>query len=127
MKTLFSFLALMALVVTSSFTVTTQEQTNAAQTFSCFNYIRVHKQGKNDASLSWAVSNPQIAYFIVERSYDGEFFDQAATVASSNSSMYKHIDKGLYPGYIHFRVLAVYPDGSSEYSPVETLRIVQRK
>ena len=68
MKTLLSFVAFTALVLTSSFTVSTQKQANAQQTAASFNYLRVHRQGQTGAGLSWSVSDPQISYFVVERS-----------------------------------------------------------
>lgn len=127
MKTLFSFLAFAALVITSSFTVAQQQEVNVKQAFSCFNFMRVNRQGKNDVAINWAVNNPQISMFIVERSYDGEFYDNVTTIPSSGASIYRHQDRDIYPGVIYYRVIAVYNNGSTECSPVESIRIVQRR
>jgi hypothetical protein len=37
------------------------------------------------------------------------------------------MDENVFPGYIHYRIVAVNDDTSSEISPVEVIRIVQRK
>jgi hypothetical protein len=127
MKTLFSFLTIAVLVLTSSFTVANQQEANVNKAFSCFNYLRVHRQGKNDVAINWAVNSPQISMFILERSYDGDFFDNVSTVAANGASVYRQQDKDIYPGVIYYRVVAVYNNGSTECSPVESIRIVQRK
>jgi hypothetical protein len=124
MKTLLSYLALAALIITSSFTVNQQQQLNQ-QSDNCFNSFRAHRQGKAGVSLVWTVSSSDITQFVVERSYDGEFFDNVNPVDFNGSSSYKYNDKEIYPGVIYYRVVAVKSDGTTECSPVETVRIVQ--
>jgi hypothetical protein len=127
MKTLFSLLAFTALVLTSSFTVETQKEINAHMVNGSFSFFRVHRQGKDGVALNWAVSNPNVARFIVERSYDGEFYDVVETKNANGASMYRTLDKEIYPGILYYRVTAVYANGATDASPVEVLRIVQRK
>lgn len=124
MKTLISYLALTALILTSSFTVNQQQQLNN-QSENCFDSFRVHRQGKAAISLSWTVSSADINQFIVERSYDGEFFENVTSINFNGSSAYKYKDNGIYPGVIYYRITAVMEDGTTEYSSVETIRIVQ--
>lgn len=124
MKTLISYLALTALILTSSFTVNQQQQLNK-QSENCFDSFRVHRQGKAAISLSWTVSSADINQFIVERSYDGEFFENVTSINFNGSSAYKYKDNGIYPGVVYYRITAVREDGTTEYSSVETVRIVQ--
>jgi hypothetical protein len=125
MKTLMSYLAVFALILTSSFTINSQQQLNEKNGTGCFNHIRVHRQGKNVVA-AWAVTTKDIAGFSVERSYDGDFFEEAGSVDADGGSSYKYTDIGVFPGLIYYRVKAVHTDGTTEYSPVETIRIMQR-
>jgi hypothetical protein len=124
MKTLLSYVAIAALIITSSFTVNQQQQLNQ-KTFNCFSRFNVHRAGKANIELTWTVSSPDIVQFVVERSYDGDFYDNLTTVDFNGSSSYKSKDNGVYPGVIYYRVTAVKSDGSTECSPVESVRIVQ--
>lgn len=126
MKALVSYLAVAALIVASSFTVSQQKQLNQPAPNSCFGRFNVHRAGKAKIELVWTVSENGITQFQVERSYDGEFFDPVTTVDFNGSSSYKTKDADIYPGTIYYRVTAVKSDGTTECSPVESVRIVQR-
>jgi hypothetical protein len=67
-----------------------------------------------------------IAYFIVERSYDGEYFDPINQVQANGSKRETWLDNDIFPGYIHYRIVCVMVDDSKVYSDPETVRIVQR-
>jgi len=126
MKALVSYLAIAALIVASSFTVGQQKQLNQQSVNSCFSRFNVHRAGKADIEITWTVSDGTITQFQVERSYDGDFYEPVGnTVNFNGSSSYKSKDKGVFPGYIYYRVTAVKSDGSTECSPVESIRIVQ--
>ena len=125
MKAFVSYLAVAALIVASSFTVSQQKQLNQQSLNSCFSRFNVHRAGKADIELTWSVSSGDIKQFIVERSYDGDFYDNVTNVNFSGSSSYKSKDVGVFPGFIYYRVTAVKSDGTTECSPVETIRIVQ--
>jgi hypothetical protein len=126
MKTLLSYLAVAALIIASSFTVNQQHQLNQRQApGSCFGRFNAHRAGKANIELSWNITSGEIAQFVVERSYDGEFFDEVNSVNFNGSSAYKYKDNGVYPGMIYYRITAVKADGTTECSPVETVRIVQ--
>jgi hypothetical protein len=125
MKALVSYLAVAALIVASSFTVSQQKQLNQHSVNSCFSRFNVHRAGKSNVELTWTVSAPGITQFVVERSYDGEFFDPVTTLNFNGTSSYKSKDNGVFPGVIYYRVTAVKSDGTTECSPVESVRIVQ--
>lgn len=125
MKTLMSYFAIAALIITSSFTVNNQQQLNNQSVNGCFDQFRGHRQGKAAITLSWRVACSDIVQFVVERSYDGEFFDNAGSVNFNGSATYKYKDNGVYPGRIYYRITAIKSDGTTEISPVEMVRIVQ--
>lgn len=127
MKTIISILTLTALVLTSSFTATSQQEVNKQLANGSFSFFRAHRQGKAGIGLTWAVTTQQASYFIVERSYDGEFFEPAGTVNYTGVSVYKFHDTDVFPGFIHYRIVSVGRDDVHETSAVETVRIVQRK
>ena len=126
MKALFSYMAVAALIVASSFTFNKQKELNQQSVTNCFARFNVHRAGKANIELTWTVSSPDISQFVIQRSYDGDFFDDLNTVPFNGSSSYKSKDNGVYPGVIYYRVTAVKSDGTTECSSVETVRIVQR-
>lgn len=125
MKALVSYLAVAALIVASSFTVSQQKQLNQQSVNSCFTRLNVHRAGKSNVEIAWTVSASGVTQFVVERSYDGDFFDNVTTVNFDGSSSYKSKDAGVFPGVIYYRVTAIMSDGTTECSPVETIRIMQ--
>ncbi len=123
------FLALFAvLTLTSSYfsTVISATTTQTVAVTSCFDHFRIHRQAQSVA-LSWAATSTDVVQFVVERSYDGEFYEAIAEMASSGARAYKFKDDTVYPGVIYYRIKAVKEDGSSEDSSVESIRIVKRK
>lgn len=125
MKALVSYLAVAALIVASSFTVNQQKQLNQQSVNSCFSRFNVHRAGKANIELTWTVSSPDISQFLVERSYDGDFYENVTNLNFNGSSSYKSKDLNVFPGVIYYRVTAVKTDGTTECSPVETIRIMQ--
>lgn len=95
-----------------------------------FGYFRIHRIG-NDVALNWSVTNPgSVTRFSVERSFDAAFsFSETLeeVECSSANPSYKYRDCTTFPGYLYYRVAAHYADGSTEYSPVEVIRIVSRR
>lgn len=88
-------------------------------------YFRAHRQGKG-VTLNWGVSfNTTIAYYIIIRSYDGEFFDPVSQIPNEGSARLSWHDGSVFPGYIHYRVVCVLMDGTEIYSEIKTVRIVQ--
>jgi hypothetical protein len=129
MKTLISYVAVTIFVLASSFTIDVQQNLNHKTTYNCFNYLRGHRQGKSGVNLSWAVNDPSIDHFTIEQFFEGD--DYAYPVGSevkfNGSSTYKVVLTDVFPGNITYRVTAVRADGTSECSPLEQVRIVQRK
>jgi len=127
MKTV-PFLALFAfLTLTSSYfsTVISAPVHKTFTTAGTFSHFRVHRQG-NAVALSWAVSSPDVTQFVVERSYDGEFFEPVTEMNCTGNSVHQFKDANIYPGIIYYKIKAVKADATTEDSAVESVRIVQR-
>ncbi len=90
-----------------------------------FDFFRAHRQGSG-VSLLWATTSTGVIQFVIERSYDGEFFDVIGGMGYSGAKTYKFSDNNVYPGYIHYRITSVKSNGTKELSAIETVRIVQR-
>jgi hypothetical protein len=128
MKTLLSFVAVTMFIVASSFTIDVQQNLNqhsTQTTAGCFSSFKAHRQAKGTA-MTWSVCTSDVVGFVVERSYDGEFFEDAASMNYDGNSSYKFSDKDVYPGMLYYRIKAVKTDASTEYSAVETVHIVQK-
>jgi hypothetical protein len=124
MKTLISYVAFLALILTSSFTIDTQQQMNEKAS-GCFSHFRLHRQAQGVA-LNWAVSTADVSQFLVERSYDDYYYEEAGILPGNTASAYKFFDKEVFPGVIHYRIVALKTDGTTECSPVQSVRIVKR-
>jgi len=92
-----------------------------------FSYFRIHHQSKKNVVLNWGITTPAgISSFRIERSYDGEFYDVINEPACNNATRFTWKDEGIFPGFIYYRVACIMNDGTSHYSRVETIRVVQR-
>ncbi len=92
-----------------------------------FTYFRIHHQSKKNVVLDWGIDSPAgVTCFTVERSYDGEFYDAINTVQCNNSVKFSWKDEGIFPGLIYYRIACNMNDGSTHYSEIETIRVVQR-
>ncbi len=90
-----------------------------------FSFFRVHRQGPG-ISLSWASASSNVVQFIIERSYDGEFFDVIGGMGCTGTNTHRFSDNDVFPGLIHYRVTAVKADETTESSTIETVRLVRR-
>ena len=92
-----------------------------------FTYFRIHHQTKHNVVLNWGIDSPSgVSMFTVERSYDGDFYDPINQVPCNNAVKFSWKDEGIYPGVIYYRIACNMNDGTTHYSEVETIRVVQR-
>ena len=92
-----------------------------------FRYFRIHHQSKKNVVLNWGIDTPAgVSDFNVERSYDGEFYDVINEVPCNNSVKFSWKDEGIFPGIIYYRIACNMNDGTTHYSQIETIRVVQR-
>jgi hypothetical protein len=131
MKTILSFL-LTATMLSTSVTAapvpqemaTPVEQTSIT-TSDIFKRFNVHRQ-QNGVAIQWTVSNiDQISSFIIERSWDGVYFD-TIDVLDATSDQNRYLDNNeIYPGFWYYRITAVMNDGTEVTSEVDMVRIVR--
>lgn len=103
-----------------------QPQLISVKAAQSFGYFRVHRMGR-DASLNWSVTDPAVSYFVIERSWDGSFFETIAEVNGNGEAAYKFRDESCFPGYIYYRITAHNLDGSVTTSSVEVLHMVAKR
>ena len=134
MKTKISIIAIIVMAFTmiaaTPIIKPSQPQTSLKKTSVGFSFIRTHRQGKG-AAISWSFTSGNASGFSVQRTYDDPndawaFWEPISNTACNGSRSYKSEDNNVYPGYIHYRVIAVLNDGSAIASEVSTLRIVSR-
>ena len=104
---------------------TTSVSANAAHDFT---YFRIHHQSKKNVVLNWGIDTPAgVTCFTIERSYDfGEYYDVISQVACNSAVKFSWKDEGIFPGVIYYRIACNMSDGSTHYSPIEEIRVVQR-
>ena len=96
-----------------------------------FNFVRAHRQGKG-ITASWAISsNEGVLGFNVQKTYEDPtdpyaYWEDLCTVACDPVRSYKHTDMNVFPGYIHYRIVAQMGNGSSVVSETVTVRIVSK-
>jgi hypothetical protein len=97
-----------------------------------FAFVRGHRQG-NGTALAWGMDGAGAAKFYVSRTYDFDPYDPYAvwedvTVMNANNSrMYTVSDKSVFPGMIHYRIVAVMTDGSSVSSEIKSIRLNKKR
>ena len=92
-----------------------------------FGTFMAHRQGRG-VSLSWTVAFPaDVAYYGVQRSYDGEFFETIYDCPGSSISRNRYNDNAVYPGVIYYKIVAFNNDGSIIESNTQSVRIVSRR
>ena len=126
MKTLMTIAFLSFITITTSAVATQLPAGTPTISVASFKSFRIHRQGSG-VTLTWQPSSTDVQQFVIERSYDGEFFEAVTAVGSNGATTHRFTDENVFPGYIHYRIIAVNADGSSEASPVQMIRIVQRK
>lgn len=134
MKALLSVtLAMVILVMTAAFIPPAPVKGPSSQITSnnlaLFQRVNVHRI-KDGVQVAWVMTSENgVAGYVVQRSYDGEYFENIDEVlpAPARGVWNKCNDIGVYPGYLHYRILAVMENGTVLESDIQTIRIVQRK
>lgn len=118
-------IAFLTFITITTSAVATEPFSTGTVVVSSFQSFRIHRQGASVA-LNWETNSTQVQHFLVERSYDGDYFETISTVGANGTS-YKVLDDAPYAGYSYYRITAVNADHSTEASPVQMIRIVKRK
>lgn len=99
----------------------------SAQSGNPFGFFDAHRLGHSAIGLMWQISNSdQVVGFQVQRSYDGEFFDPVTNLPCGANKMFTWKDDSVFPGYIYYRLAATLMDGTTVYSEVAVVHIVQK-
>jgi len=126
MKTIMSVLCMFVLLSGMATPLPKNKQLNVSSAAFNDEFTRFngHRQ-QNGIMLTWTFTSPNNAVsFVIERSYDGTYFETAAEIApGAGRNQYK--DNAVYPGYTHYRIKALMYDGSVIYSHTEVVRIVR--
>jgi hypothetical protein len=131
-KLLLSFVFVSAVFTGWSFSDkpgTTYQNLNLVQVPSdnLFTFFNAHRQGFRSIGLMWRISSSDdVVSFQVQRSYDGEFFDPIKDLPCNTNTKFTWEDDKIFPGYIYYRLAANLIDGTTVYSDVEVVHIVQK-
>ena len=91
-----------------------------------FGTFHAHRQG-DFASLNWNVLTDEATSFIIQRSYDGEFFQDVAEVTPAGGRWNRYTDNTVEPGLIYYRIVAYSNGEAIETSATELVKIVKHK
>jgi len=86
----------------------------------------------NEVDLEWeAISENGGAYFVIERSRDGVFFEELTTlpakVEAKKVNHYSTIDANPFAGYGYYRLMQVDGQGKSTYSTIKVIHNVMEE
>ncbi len=134
MKTKLIIACIAAFILFTSFEVPALRKTptrNCSQSVaSDFSFFRTHRQGKDGVTATWGVTNSSgISTFYVQKTYEDPadpyaYWETWAVMPFTNARSYKATDTGVFPGFISYRVVAVFSNGSEMVTPVSTVHIV---
>ena len=104
---------------------TTTVSAASLTTSDIFARFNVHRQ-KNGVAIQWTVNSVEnISSFIIERSWDGQYFESVNVLEASESNN-RYLDNyEIYPGYWYYRITAVMNDGTEIHSEIDMVRIVR--
>src|SRR5215204_3168632 len=109
-----------------------QVQSVKKETNPGFASLRTHRQAKG-ITATWSMTGVDgVVCFTVQRT-DGDptdmyaYWVDVATIACNPSRTFSHTDQEVFPGNIHYRIVANMADGTSVVSEVSSIRIVSRK
>jgi hypothetical protein len=92
-----------------------------------FGTFLVHRERNLGVTLNWTALSNQISGYVIQKSYDGEYFDNVDLPVSTFGRWSRAKDRDVYPGYIYYRIVAIMNDGTECCSPVQVLHIVKRR
>lgn len=89
-----------------------------------FGRINAHRK-QTGISLTWsAYSAAGISSFVIERSWDGIYFESIDEVEAIDG-VNRYQDNDIYPGHLYYRIVAVMNDGTQIASDIEMVKIVK--
>lgn len=140
MKLKFSVFGFAALLITTAWTAPTSvetekkvssELTSTKPVEGNFSFVRVHRQGKG-ITATWGLQGDQsIVGFQVKKTYEDPndeyaVWEEICSVPYTGARSYRFTDNNVFPGSIHYCVLAIRSDGSTLSSGIVSARIISR-
>ena len=98
----------------------------SSQSLSVFESFTAHRNG-DVAILNWIFSSEEVTSFVIQRSYDNEFFDDIAEVTPESTHWNRYTDETVEPGIIYYRIVAFSNGVAIETSATEEVKIVKHK
>lgn len=122
MKTLLTLLFIGFIATTTSAVATNVEEsfTETKSIKECFKYFRVYHRSEGN-TITWAVSSKDVIHFIIERSFDGKYFEPKTDMNCAGIYLHSFTDNTVSAGTIYYKIAAIKSDGTKEYSIVETI------
>lgn len=105
-------------------------QSIAARAGDYFDFFRTHRQGKNGITATWGFTATGIVNgFKVERTYEDPSdpyanWDIISLMPFTGERSYRYTETGVFPGYITYRVTAMYANGTEVVSSFSTVHIL---
>jgi len=96
-----------------------------------FAFLRTHRQGKGTAVVWGVNASDAIVGFGIQRTYEEPTdpysnWEEVGTVPNNGARSFTHRDLQVFPGIIHYRVIAIYADGTTATSAISSVRIPSR-
>lgn len=97
-----------------------------------FSFLRTHRQGKGVTATWGMTSADDVLDFVVQRTYEDPgdtyaYWENIVTLPSSSVRSFTYTDREVFPGTIHYRIVAILTDGSTVQSEISSVRIVSRR
>jgi hypothetical protein len=94
-----------------------------------FAFLRTHRQGKGVAATWGLTASEGVTGFLVQRTYEDAtdpyaMWEDLASIPYNDSRSFKYTDPSVFPGFIHYRIVALLADGTSVTSEISDVRIV---
>ena len=90
----------------------------------CFNEFKVQDQSKN-VCLTWSVSTAEVKQFVIERSFDGDYYDTISAMNCNGTDTHQFADNSTDGRIVYYRITAVKSDATIEKSSVATVKPAQ--
>lgn len=132
MKTLIFTSAFLVIATVSVFAKPLPSSTNSrlqrekAPLASVFESFTAHRQG-DAAILNWIVSSEEVTSFVIQRSYDNEYWNDIDEVTPETTHWNRYTDETVEPGIIYYRIVAFANGVPVESSATEQVKIVKHK
>ena len=126
MKTIPFLLFFAALTVISSHFSSTLASAQKVETApqGCFSQFKVQEAAEN-VCLTWSVSTAEVKQFVIERSFDGDYYDTISAMNCNGTATHQFADANAAGKTVYYRITAVKADATVEKSSVATVNPAQ--